>query len=190
MPGRSLGPLHRFLPGIWPYLKNSILERPAKIFCEAHNFALWWNFARRVLRLKRGTLEMQIAVSREWIVQRALPRYRHILTSPIYFFLPLVRPAVYILNLVHSYSKPGTSTNLEFLAISGYALKLPKHHRLSAPWAGKTVFLRSLTGPLPKILPWYSCSSFTSVRLQDENSGATYGLGLTSATIVAHFLRV
>jgi hypothetical protein len=66
LPGRRLGPLHRVLPMIWPYLaknqKWSDLEKySAKPITLAHNEMLTNGF----LRLKRGTLEMRIAVSRE-----------------------------------------------------------------------------------------------------------------------------
>ena len=52
LPGRRLGPLQRVLPSIWLYLENPILKRPAKIFCEAHNFGLWWNFDKWIFVCK------------------------------------------------------------------------------------------------------------------------------------------
>jgi hypothetical protein len=45
--------------------QNSKVVRPAKIFCEAHNFVRRWNFDKRILRLNREMLQMRIAVSRE-----------------------------------------------------------------------------------------------------------------------------
>jgi hypothetical protein len=58
------GPLHRVLPRIWPYLENPNNGRQkysAKPITLAQNEIL----TNRFLRLKRGTLEMRIAVSRD-----------------------------------------------------------------------------------------------------------------------------
>jgi hypothetical protein len=39
LPGRRLGPLHRVLPRIWPYLEKRLgFKNAGKIFCEAHKF--------------------------------------------------------------------------------------------------------------------------------------------------------
>jgi hypothetical protein len=63
--GRYIG----FCLGYGHIWGNSILKRPAKIFLEAHNFVLTLShdgiLTNGLLRLKRGTLDMRIAVSRE-----------------------------------------------------------------------------------------------------------------------------
>jgi hypothetical protein len=49
-PGRGLGPVHRVLPRIWPYLakKKSKVVRPAKRFCYAHNFVTQRYFDKQI----------------------------------------------------------------------------------------------------------------------------------------------
>jgi hypothetical protein len=66
LPGRSLGPLHRVLPRIWPYsAKNQKWsgqqKNSAMPITLAHDGILTNGF----LHVKCGTLEMRIAVSRE-----------------------------------------------------------------------------------------------------------------------------
>jgi hypothetical protein len=66
LPGRRLGPLHRVLPRIWPYLaknqkrsgRQKYSERPITL---SHDYILTHGF----LCCNRGTLQMRIAVSRE-----------------------------------------------------------------------------------------------------------------------------
>jgi hypothetical protein len=51
-PGRRLGPQHRVMPRIWPYLEPILWIESGKIFCEAHNFVSWWNFDERLVAFK------------------------------------------------------------------------------------------------------------------------------------------
>ena len=65
LPGRRLGPLHRVLPRIWPYLENPKVNGRQKYSARPITLAHDEILTNGFLRLKRGTLEMRIAVSRE-----------------------------------------------------------------------------------------------------------------------------
>ena len=93
LPGWRLGPLHRVLPRIWPYLakiqsSNNRLKYSARPITLAHDEILTNEF----FRLKRGTLEMQITVLeyRASKSRNARARYWHILTYPFWIGSPLV----------------------------------------------------------------------------------------------------
>ena len=68
LPGRRLGPLHQVLPMIWPYLdKNQKWSGRQKYFARPITLAHDEILTNEFLHLKRGTLQMRIAVSCGWI---------------------------------------------------------------------------------------------------------------------------
>jgi hypothetical protein len=90
LPGWRLGPLHRVLPRIWPYLGNPNNRRPAKMFCDAHNFGPWWDFNKCfffLLIVRRCRCGLQDRANKS---RNARARHWHILTVPIFTVSPLV----------------------------------------------------------------------------------------------------
>jgi hypothetical protein len=87
LPGRRLGPLHRVMPRIWPYsgkyYELDLGKYSTRPITLSHDGILTNNF----LRLKRGTLEMWIAVSRN---SRALVAHTYVVTCSIFSKRPLV----------------------------------------------------------------------------------------------------
>jgi hypothetical protein len=90
LPGWRLGPLHRVLPRIWPYLdKNQKWSDPEKYSAMpitlAHNEILINDFCGLIVI--RCRCELRYRASK---LRNARASYWHILTYPFWIVLPLV----------------------------------------------------------------------------------------------------
>jgi hypothetical protein len=126
LPGWRLGPLHRVLPRIWPYLEkiqtnNGRQKYSARHITLSHDGILTNGF----LCIDRGTLEMQIAVSREQIaVSRARAIGIHfICTFTLLTFLYTFSTAVVYTRVLSFYLRKFSSRGCVHLGTSGTTLQ-------------------------------------------------------------------